>query len=603
MVIRLAAASLAPFLMAASFASGPKHTFSLGKEDFLLDGKPFQIMGGEMHPERIPSPYWRHRIQMAKAMGLNTIALYVFWNAHEQKEGRFDFKTGNLDTAAFVRICQEEGMWVLFRPGPYCCGEWDFGGIPPYLLKHRDLRIRCMDPRYIKSAGRYLARLAKEIKPLQVTQGGPILLVQLENEYGSYSNDREYMKWIHDTWRANGIDIPFYTADGPTQYMLEAGSYPGAAVGLDSGSSQAHWDLAKKMKPGVPIMSSETYPGWLTHWGENWARSTPEECAKDLDWLLENKKSFNLYVFHGGTNFGLSAGANSGGKGYEPDVTSYDYDAPVSEQGLPTPKFHAMREVMARRLGRALPALPSPIPSMEVAPIAMSFLGSLTESLGESVRAPNPLTFEELGQNQGIVEYSTTLIGRRSGTLNVPGLHDWANVFLDGRHLGVLDRRAGITTIEIPASSNPRPRLTMVVEGMGHINFSSAMLDRKGIDGYVLLNGMIMTNWEMKRLDLMKGPIAAKPRGSSAKTPGSWFGGSFIVDSPLDTFLDLSNWTKGYVWVNGNLLGRYWNVGPQFKLYCPAEFMKKGENKVVVLDLVQLEAKPISGVKLGEAAF
>ncbi|MEI7986285.1 MAG: glycoside hydrolase family 35 protein [Armatimonadota bacterium] len=576
-------------------AKQASHTFTLGTKDFLLDGKPFQVRSGEMHPERIPAQYWRHRIQMTKALGLNTIALYVFWNAHEQTPGKYDFKTGNLDLAKFIRTCQEEGMWVILRPGPYCCGEWDLGGIPPYLLKKPDIKIRSMDPTYIKAVKNYFNELAKVVKPTLVKNGGPVLLVQLENEYGSYSNDRNYIKWLHDTWISLGIEGPFYTSDGPTSYMLEAGSYPGCAVGLDSGSSEADWDIARKMNPGVPIMSGETYPGWLTHWGEKWATNSTANVVGELDFLMKNKKSFNFYVIHGGTNFGFTAGANSGGKGYEPDITSYDYDAPIGEQGNATPKYNAMREYMAKNLGSALPPVPAAIPTIAIDTIRMDMWTSIWEQLPAPKLVTNPLTFEAVDQNQGLILYRTKLVGHHSGRLNVQDLHDYATVFIDGKFLGTLDRREGRQSIEIPANKGANSVLEILVEGMGHINFSNQMIDRKGITNQVLLNGTVLTNWEMYPLPLKDQWVSKLESTKGTAKPGTFHRGVFNLDKVADTFIDVSNYQKGTVWVNGHNLGRYWNIGPQTRLYCPANWLKAKDNVVLVLDLLQVEAKPLSG--------
>ncbi|MCX6551759.1 MAG: beta-galactosidase, partial [Acidobacteria bacterium] len=340
----------------------PRHTFTLGTDDFLLDGRVYQVIGCEIHPARVPVEYWAHRIRMAKAMGCNTIAAYLFWNYHEPAEGVFDFTTGNHDIARFLRLVQAEGMWVLLRPGPYVCAEWDFGGIPPYLLRVPDLEIRCLNPHYMQAAERYIQRLAAIVRPLLVTRGGPVVMVQVENEYGSYGNDRAYMARLREVWLKTGVDVPFFSADGPTSYMLEAGHVKGGAIGLDSGSDEKHWALARTIAPGVPIFSSETYPGWLTHWGEAWARPKTDELLKEVTFLLAHKKSFNFYVVHGGTNFGFTAGANSGGKGFEPDVTSYDYDAPIDEQGRATPKYAMLREMLGAALpaGERLPAVPDP---------------------------------------------------------------------------------------------------------------------------------------------------------------------------------------------------------------------------------------------------
>ena len=492
------ALAVAAFLAAAPTPAGQvaTHAFTLGTNDFLLDGKPLQVIGCEMHPARIPAEYWTHRIKMAKALGCNTIAAYLFWNYHETGEGTFDFATGNRDIARFIRLVQAEGMWVLLRPGPYVCAEWDFGGIPIYLLRIPDIKVRCMNPQYMQAAERYIQRLAAVIRPLLVTNGGPILLVQVENEYGSYGNDRAYMARLKEVWVKADIDVPFFTADGPTAYMLEAGHVEGGAIGLDSGSEEKHWDLARSIVPGVPVFSSETYPGWLTHWGEQWARPKTEELLKEVTFLLANKKSFNFYVAHGGTNFGFTAGANSGGKGYEPDVTSYDYDAPIDEQGRPTSKYYALREVIASYLptGQSLPPIPGPIRAIAVPEFAMRPHTSLWNHLPAPIASVQPRPFESYGQNQGLVLYRTTLVGRKSGKLVITDLHDYANVFVDGKLIGTLDRRLGEKSIDLPKTDNPMPVLDILVEGMGHINFAQEMIDRKGITDKVTLSSMTLMN-------------------------------------------------------------------------------------------------------------
>lgn len=310
-------------LLTVTVIFSQKHIFSFNKTDFHLDGKPFQIISAEIHPGRVPQMYWHHRIQMAKAMGCNTIAVYVFWNYLEETPGVFDFKTENRNIAQFIKFCQEEGMWVLLRPGPYVCGEWDLGGLPSWLLKIPDIKLRCMDERYLIAVKRYVAALSKELKPLLCSNGGPILMVQVENEYGSYGNDRLYVKTLHDLWLKNGVDVPFYTADGATPHMLEAGSLPGCAIGLDSGTNDADFNEATKCNPNVPVFSSETYPGWLTHWKEQFAKPDTAALLKEVRYLLENKKSVNFYVIHGGTNFGFWAGANAfSPTQYQPDLTS-----------------------------------------------------------------------------------------------------------------------------------------------------------------------------------------------------------------------------------------------------------------------------------------
>ena len=581
-------------------STAPRHTFALGPQDFLLDGRPLQIISGEMHPARIPAEYWRHRIRMAKAMGCNTVAAYIFWNYHETAEGTFDFATGNRDIARFVRIAQEEGMWVILRPGPYVCAEWDFGGIPVYLLRHPDLKVRCLDTRYMAAAERYVDRLARVIKPLLITAGGPIVMVQIENEYGSYGNDRAYLAKLKTAWERAGVNVPFYTADGPTPYMLEAGHVEGAAVGLDSGSEEKHWELARSIAPGVPIFSSETYPGWLTHWGEKWARPSVDDLKKEMAFLLGAKKSFNLYVLHGGTNFGFTAGANSGGNGYEPDVTSYDYDAPIDEQGRATAKYNALREMIGAQFGadRTLPPVPDPIPAVAVREFPMVRHASIWSHLPTTAFASvQPKPFEMYGQNQGLMLYRTTLVGRKSGKLVITDLHDYALVFVDGTFVGTLDRRLGEKAIDLPPATSKMPVLDILVEGMGHINFAQEMIDRKGITDRVTLSGMTLMNWQVFPLPLDDRWVTAlsADRGGDSARQGQFFRGSFTLDTPADTFIDMTGYRKGVVWVNGHNLGRFWDIGPQKRLYCPAPWLRAGQNTVTVFDLHQTEPRPLRG--------
>lgn len=577
-----------------------KHSFSLGTSEFLLDGAPYQIISGELHPARIPAEYWLHRIRMAKAMGCNTISVYIFWNYHEAAEGVFDFSTGNHNLAEFFKLVQDEGMWLIVRPGPYVCAEWELGGIPPYLLRIPDIRLRCMDPRYMAAVERYLARLATEIKPFLITNGGPVLMLQIENEYGSYGNDRNYMSALKEIWVKNGIDVPFFTGDGPTAYMLEAGTLQGCAVGLDSGSRPEHFELAAKMNPGVPVFSSETYPGWLTHWGEKWAKTDTVGILKEIKFLMDNKKSFNLYVVHGGTNFGFTAGANSGGKGYEPDVTSYDYDAPINEHGNATPKYMAIRRLLESYLpkGKKLPPVPDSIPSWDIPPIGLGIFTSVWDNLPQPVISIQPKPFEAFNQDYGFILYTTELIGHKKGKLTVTDLHDYATVFLNGEYIGYLDRREGINTIDIPESKAERPLLEILVEGMGRINFAQYLIDRKGITERVTLNGMTLMNWKVYNLP-MDDKFIYNLR-SSNRNPGKkgiFFKSNFFIQKAGDMFFDISNFKKGILWVNGHNLGRYWEIGPQKRLYCPASFLRAGQNEMMIFDLQQTEPKIVVGFR------
>lgn len=583
--------------VAISVCYAQKHTFTFSPDNFLLDGKPFQIISGEMHPARIPKEYWRHRIQMAKAMGCNTIAAYIFWNYHELSPGKFDFKSENRDIAQFIKIAQQENMWVLFRPGPYVCAEWDFGGLPPYLLKFPDIKVRCMDPRYLKAVEKYITHLSKVIKPFLLTNGGPILMMQIENEYGSYGNDKNYLEELRKIWLKNGIDVPFYTADGPTPYMLEAGNIDGAAIGLDSGSNEKDFEQAKKRNPNVPSFSSETYPGWLTHWGEKWARPDTAGFLNEVKFLMDNKKSFNLYVIHGGTNFGFTAGANSGGKGYEPDITSYDYDAPINEQGLPTHKYFALRNLISKYVKNIFD-LPKPVPSIEIPEIKMQLFSSVWNNLPKAKQSVQPKPMEMFDQYEGFILYKTKLIGHKSGKLTITDLHDYATIFLNGKYIGKIDRREGEKTIDLPKSDVKDPVLEIFVEQMGRINFGQSIIDRKGITDRVTLNGMTLMNWEVCNLPFDAKYIQAiKQSNIFQDRRGFFFKGIFDLTETADTYFDMSNYKKGVVYVNGKNLGRYWDIGPQKRLYCPAPWLKKGKNEIIIFDLLETEAKSVAGAR------
>lgn len=588
------------FCFVCVYGQTGKHVFSLGKQDFLLDGKPFQIISGEMHPARIPREYWRHRIQMAKAMGCNTIAAYFMWNYHETAPGVFDFKTGNKDVAAFIRTCQEEGMWVLFRPGPYVCAEWDFGGLPARLLKIPDIKVRCRDPRYMRAVAGYVKAISAQVKNLQCNNGGPILMVQVENEYGSYGNDKAYLEELRDMWIKNGIVVPFYTADGATAYMLEAGNIDGAAIGLDSGGSDGDFAQATKRNPNVPSFSSETYPGWLTHWGEKYAKPDTASLKKEITYLLENKKSFNFYVIHGGTNFGFTAGANSfSPTQYQPDITSYDYDAPINEQGQPTPKYFMLRRLIGQYVSYTIPALPQPVKNISIPAFSLQSFTSIWQNLPKPIHAAQPKTMEDLDQNQGLLLYRTKLIGHKSGKLKIWEPHDYALIFLDGKFVDTVYRDGGKWEVNLPKTDVKDPVLEILVEGMGHINFAQFMIDRKGITDRVTLNGMTLMNWEMYKLPLDETMIASlRPavQQGSPNNNGRFFKGSFTLSETGDTYFDLSGYSKGVVYINGHNLGRYWNLGPQYRLYCPASWLKKGANELIVFDLHQENPAQIAGV-------
>ncbi|WP_248557336.1 beta-galactosidase [Paraburkholderia terrae] len=609
--------------------NGP-HVFSFAADGdgFLLDGKPLQIRSGELHPARIPVEYWRHRIRMAKAMGMNTIALYVMWNYHELTEGTFDFHTDNRDIEAFIRLCQAENMWVLFRPGPYVCAEWDLGGIPSWLLKHTDIRLRtdrATDPRYMYAVERYINELLPRVKPLMAESGGPILMIQIENEFGSFDSNSAYLEEIRRLWIRGGIHGPFYTEDGLVQLQQNRSYVAGGAIALSNGNA-AQIEALRKMFPSVPAMAGEVYPGWLTHWGESAFQGTSVDLSATLDELMRKNLSFNLYVIHGGTSFGFYAGANLDADSgeYQPDITSYDYAAPVSEQGVATKRYMQYRSIIAGYLSTPLPPVPSPIATIPVTDangtrrLMPQRYASIWDNLPAalpSAQTAHPQSFEMYGQAFGFVLYRKRLVRYESGSLDIANVHDYATVFISDQYVGGVSRTRMPEECALPlkvvhresvalpgGSSVPDDArvLEILVEGMGRVNYGHSMIDRKGIIDPVVLRHAsgareVLTGWEVVLLPIDQSFVEnLRPLCSKPDKAGLFFTATLSIDAIGDVYFDMSEWTKGIVWINGHNLGRYWNIGPQRRLYCPAPWLKPGDNTVLIFDLHQLEAKPVS---------
>jgi len=572
-------------VQAASATSA--HHIGIEGDRFVLDGQPLQIISGELHYERIPREYWRDRLQKARAMGLNTISTYVFWDMHEPKPGVFDF-SGQLDVAAFVRMAQEEGLYVILRPGPYACAEWDLGGLPAWLLADPNIVLRSSDERFLGPAENYLKRLGRELAPLQITRGGPIIAVQVENEYGSFGNDHEYMKRILAAIRNTGLDEALlYTADGGDE--LPAGTLPGihAVVNFGPGDAKSEFAKLQKFRPGQPVMSGEYWDGWFDHWGAKHEVRNSEDDAKELDWILSQGYSINLYMFHGGTSFGFMSGANWDHSNYEPDVTSYDYDAPVSESGVLTKKFFALRDVIAKhRPGVKIPDPPPPTTAIDVPELELDKVAGLWSNLPEPLTVEQPRNMETFGQSYGYILYRTALRSALEGDLAVSALRSYARVYLNGKLVGMLDRRKKQDRLRIAAGTNDQ--LDILVEGTGRINFSTELRgERQGLNGPVTLAGHELTGWQVFPLpmdDLASLHFLPAAPQKGALWP-AFYKGRFDLQRVGDTFLDLRGWGKGAVWINGHPVGRFWNVGPQQTLYLPGPWLRKGANEVIVFTL------------------
>lgn len=576
-------------------------SFGSGKwnREFLLNGKPFQIRGAEMHPQNMPRKHWRQRIRAAKAMGMNTIAFYIYWNALEPKEGEWNFEGMN-DIAAFIDLCQKEGMWVLFRPGPFVCGEWDLGGLPSRLMKKRGAQLRnTKNPEFMAAQTRYLDKMAKIAIPRLCKNGGPILMIQLENEYGSYRSghdEKAYMNWLLDYWTKKGAG-PFYVSEGSSVAHLQY-TPQGVAIGLDPmGTHPGATDNAHAIDPNVPVFSSETYPGWLRHWREgNW-RPT-RGTLNTIRQFMERGDSFCLYMAHGGTTFGLTPGANATPNSFQADLTSYDYGAPIGEHGNLTKEYFEYRDIVSKHLPKKahIPHPPAVPPIMEIAPFTprpAGYMASASRDAATGKKYDTPPTFEEMDQNLGIAHYCTNDVpSGPSATLSFDG-HDYVQVYLNGQYIGVVDRTLGQKEITIPARENENNTLELVVDTFGHVNFSAQIeKDNKGIVSDVTLGGKRLTGWTFRGLPLEQPPA---PATENEGMKGAYFKATLHLNKAEDTFLDMSKWKKGYVWVNGRLLGRFWHVGPQERLYCPAEWLRKGENTITVLDIDSSSPAPIRG--------
>ncbi|UKK59706.1 beta-galactosidase [Prevotella communis] len=619
--------ALAALLMAAPAtmqAAGKPGTFTTGDKTFLLNGKPFVVKAAEVHYPRIPRPYWEHRIQMCKALGMNTVCIYVFWNIHEQKEGQFDF-TGNNDVAEFCRIAQKNGMYVIVRPGPYVCAEWEMGGLPWWLLKKKDIKLRERDPYFMERVKIFEQKVGEQLAPLTIQKGGPIIMIQVENEYGSYGEDKPYVSEIRDCLRGiYGKELALFQCDWSSNFEKNGLDDLTWTMNFGTGANiNDQFRRLGELRPNAPKMCSEFWSGWFDKWGARHETRPAKDMVEGMDEMLSKGISFSLYMTHGGTSFGHWAGANS--PGFAPDVTSYDYDAPINEYGQATPKFWELRKMMEKyNDGKKMPAVPKApmsiitVPKFELTEFA-PFIAAMTKPVNGT-----PKTFEEMDMGWGTMMYSTRLPEITSQSVLTGEFHDFAQVFIDKKYIGKIDRVKNEKSLTIPAVKEGA-ELIIIVEGMGRINFGRAIKDFKGIVGDVTLTTekndieMVLTpkNWmnvaipddyktATKALDMVKGVndqvAAGKAKGSVpalAFTQGyegskklgdimkpGYHRGYFNLKKVGDTFLNFETWGKGQVYVNGHAMGRIWSIGPQQTLYVPGCWLKKGKNEIIVLDIV-----------------
>ncbi|MFI6488040.1 beta-galactosidase family protein [Streptomyces sp. NPDC050564] len=575
--------------------------FTVGDTDFLLDGRPVRLLSGALHYFRVHEEQWAHRLGMLRAMGLNCVETYVPWNLHEPRPGVFREVR---QLGRFLDAAREAGLWAIVRPGPYICAEWDNGGLPHWLTG----RIRTRDAEYLGHVERWFHHLLGEIVPRQIDRGGPVLMVQVENEYGSYGSDQVYLRRLAELLRAEGVSVPLFTSDGPEDHMLTGGSIPGILATANFGShARVAFETLRRHRPKGPLMCMEFWCGWFDHWGADHVVRDPGDAADALREILECGASVNVYMAHGGTNFAGWAGANRGGGDLhegplEPDVTSYDYDAPIDELGRPTEKFWRFREILAGYADGPLPDVPPPPARLGASASAglrqWASLDAVLETLGgPGGEYPVPPTFEELDVDQGLVKYEVTVPGpRQPYPLTLRGLRDLAVAYVDGA-------RAGVLTEDEPQLKEPvvgHARVELWVESLGRVNYGPRTGEPKGITGGVLherqyLHGVRARGLRLDALDdIGRIPFRELPEDGA---PGL-YRGTVEVRGAGDAFLELPGWTRGFVWINGFNLGRYWSVGPQRSLYVPGPVLREGVNEVWVLELQEAPPSQETSVTL-----
>ncbi|ELS58722.1 glycoside hydrolase family 35 protein [Streptomyces viridochromogenes] len=558
-------------------------------DGFLLHGEPFRIISGALHYFRIHPDQWADRLRKARLMGLNTVETYVPWNFHQPDPDGPLVLDGLLDLPRYLSLAQAEGLRVLLRPGPFICAEWHDGGLPAWLVADPDVRLRSSDPRFTRAVDRYLDVLLPPLLPHMAAAGGPVIAVQVENEYGAYGDDTAYLKHLEQAFRSRGVEELLFTCDQADPGHLAAGGLPGVLATATFGSRVGqNLAVLRTHRPEGPLMCAEFWIGWFDHWGGPHHVRDAADAAADLDRLLSAGASVNIYMFHGGTNFGFTNGANHK-HAYEPTVTSYDYDAALTECGDPGPKYHAFREVIARHA--PVPDEPVPAPAAKLPPGTVELtrrapLLPHAHALAEPVRTDHPATMNELGLPTGHALYRTAFEAAGDGLLHFAGgVGDRAQVFVDGAPAGVLERERHDETLPVRV---PRPGATLevLVENMGGVNYGPRIGAPKGLLGPVTFNGTALRGWDCRPLPLDDlGAVPFEPSDAATGVGPAFHHGTFEVDSPADAFLALPGWTKGQAWINGFHLGRYWNRGPQHTLYVPAPILRPGTNDLVLLEL------------------
>lgn len=562
-------------------------------KQFYMDGKPYTILSGAMHYFRIPQEYWYDRLLKLKECGFNTVETYTCWNLHEPQEGEFHF-SGMLDIAKYIETAKDLGLNVILRPGPYICAEWDFGGLPAWLLKYEKMPLRCYDELFLSKISRYYSELLRRVKPYLSSNAGNIIMIQVENEYGSYGDDKEYLRAIAKIYEDNEIDCLYFTSDGPCHSMLTGGTLDEFLAVANFGSKpEERLPVLKEFRPDQPVMCGEYWCGWFDHWFEKHHTRTAEEICADFEGFFRVHASFNFYMFHGGTNFGFMNGANYTSK-YEPTVTSYDYCSPLNEAGDRTPTYYAVRDLVQKYCGEVPPLTASETKKEAYGKVTLTEYADLFENLeriSKPIHSPVPQFMEDLGQNHGYTLYRSTITGPRdTRELFIDDIHDRVQIFLNGEAKGTYCRWAKPSKEErlrVKVENGESLLIDLLVENMGRVNYGEKLRDRKGISA-VRMGLQYHFGWDIYCLPMEEElqNLAFKPMTESSLNGPMFMRGSLHIDGePADTFLRLDGFGKGFVKVNGVNLGRYFNeAGPQKTLFVPAPFLKSGDNEILVFE-------------------
>ena len=558
------------------------------KDEFYLNNTPVKIISGAIHYFRVVPEYWRDRLEKLRLLGCNTVETYVAWNMHEPNEGEYNFE-GGLDLRRFIQIAQEVGLNVILRPAPYICAEWEFGGLPYWLLNDSNMKVRFDYPPFMDKINQYFDQLFAQVIDLQVNHGGPIIMMQVENEYGGYANDKNYMRKMAEMMIAKGVEVPLVTSDGPWGDMLENGSISDLALAtINCGSKvKEHFKRLRSFHgENRPLMVMEFWIGWFDAWGDEAHHTTNvEDASSELADILD-EGSVNIYMFHGGTNFGFTSGANYYEK-LAPDVTSYDYDALLTEWGDITPKYEAFKEIISRHVEIPEFPLSTSIVKKEYGKQKLEARVSLFETIdtiSEKVHSNYPLSMESLNQGRGYIYYRSMIgAARKIEDFRLISAMDRANVFVNNQPKFIqYDLEIGNKEVfELEEAEN---QLGILVENMGRVNYSVKMNHQhKGIKDGVVINGAFQSEWDiytlpmdnLEKIDFSRKDVRGQPSFSR-----------FLVeiDEKGDTFIDLEGWGKGFVVVNGFNIGRFWKVGPQKRLYIPAPLLKEGTNEILVFE-------------------